>query len=66
MCSEDLAESLVEEVGSCMVVLDLCPALCVHMEAEALSAVCRDTLCDMDGKVVLLDGVDDADLLATL
>ena len=48
MCSEDLAESLVEKVGRCMVVFDLDPALCINMEAEALRAVCRDALCNMD------------------
>ena len=49
----------MEEVGCGMVVLDLCPSFCIYMETEALSAVCRDALGDMDGKVVLLDGVDD-------
>ena len=59
MSSEDFAERLMEEVGCGMVVLDLCPSFCIYMETEALSAVCRDALGDMDGKVVLLDGVDD-------
>ena len=66
MCSEDLAESLVEEVGRCVVVLDLSPSFCVYMEAEALCTVCRDALCHMYRKVVLLDGVNDLDLLAAL
>ena len=66
MCSEDLAESLVEEVGRCMVVLDLESSLCVHVEAEALCAVSRNALCNMDSEVILLDCVYDVDLLAAL
>ena len=66
MCSEELAESLVEKVGGRVVVLYLKPSFCVHMEAEALAAVCRDALGNMDCEVVLLDCVDDIDLFSAL
>ena len=66
MCSENLAESLVKKVSCRVVVLDLSPSLCIYMEAETLSAVCRDTLRYVDSKVVLLDCINDADLLAAL
>ena len=66
MCSKDLAESLVEKVSSRVVVLDLTSALRVNVEAEALSAVGRDALCNVDCEVVLLDCVHDLDLLAAL
>ncbi|MBQ1252361.1 MAG: hypothetical protein IIY02_05535 [Firmicutes bacterium] len=56
----------MEKVGSCMVVLDLESSLCVNMEAEALGAVCRDTLRNMYCEVILLDSVDNVDLLAAL
>ena len=56
MCTEDLAESLVEKVCRCVVVLDLESSLCVHMETEAFCAVCRDALGNMDREVVLLSG----------
>ena len=64
MCSEDFAERLVEKVGSGMVVFNLTSSFCVYKQAEALAAVSRDALCNMDCKVVFLDGVDDIDLLA--
>ena len=66
MCSENLAESLVEEVGCRVVVLDVESSLRIHMEAEALCAVSRNALCYMDREVVLLYSVYDVDLLAAL
>ena len=48
MCSEDLAESLVEKVGRSMVVLDLESSFSIHVEAEALGAVSRDALSNVD------------------
>ena len=66
MCSEDLTESLVEKMGSCMVVFNLDSSFSVNMEAEALCAVGRDAFCNVDGKVVLLDCVYDLDLFSAL
>ena len=66
MCSQNLAECLVEEVSSRVVVLDLESAFSVYMEAEALAAVRRNALGHMDCEVVLLDCVYDIDLLAAL
>ena len=56
----------MEKVSSRVVVLDLTSALSVDVEAEALSAVSRNALCNVDSEVVLFDCVDDLDLLAAL
>ena len=49
-----------------MVIFDAEPSLCVHVEAEALCAVGRNALCNVDCEVILLDCIYDADLLAAL
>ena len=66
MCTEDLAESLVEKVGCTMIVLDLESSLSVHVETEALGAICRNAFSHMDCEVVLLDCIDDVDLFSAL
>src|SRR5574344_645042 len=48
-----------------MVVCNLEPSAFVHVKCERLSAVCRNFLCKMNGKIVLLDSVEDGDLLSS-
>ena len=40
-----------------MVILDLESSLCVHVEAEALGAVSRNALCNMDCEVAPSDKI---------
>ena len=56
----------MEKVGRTVIVLDLASSLSINVKAEAFCAVCRDTLSNVDCKVVLLDSVDDIDPLAAL
>ena len=46
-------------MGGRVIVLYLESSLCIYVEAEALGAVCRNTLSYMDGEIVLLDSIDD-------
>ena len=66
MCTKNLAKSLVEKVCSRVIVLNLASSLRIYMEAEALSAVCRNALCNVNSEVVFLDGIDNVYLFATL
>ncbi len=61
MGAQDLAESLVEQVGAGMVVGDFLAFFRVDGEGEQGPHVGRDALGDMDGQVVFLDGSQDLD-----
>ena len=64
MGSEDLAQSLIEEVCTGVIVRNFLTALCVYYEGEACIAVLGEFLRDMDCKAVFLDGVEDIDPFA--
>ena len=64
MGAEHFAQYLVEKVGASVVVGDFLPALRIHHKGEFAFAVLREALCNMNRKIVFLDGVEDGYLLA--
>ena len=57
--AENLAQGPVHQVGAAVVVGYLLTACGVDLKPEGSGAVLRQTLRDMDGELVLLDGVED-------
>ena len=62
--TEDLAESLLHEVGCRVVIGDELTAVCVNLDVDRLIKDGGKLRRDMRNEVILLDGVNDANLLA--
>ena len=63
MCAKYTPESIMEQVGSCMVGSSIFPLLAVNTCVECNLLIYRDTVSDMDVEVVLFGSVEDVDKL---
>lgn len=63
MGSEHGTQSLMQKMGSRMVIGRLLTFLSVHHGMESTFGLSRDTVGNVDAQIVLLDGIDDIYLL---
>ena len=64
MSANDLAQCTVQQVGAGVIVGYALPAGGIHFEGESTFRIGGQTVRDMDGEVVLLDGVENLDFLS--
>ena len=66
VAAQYFSECLMQKVRAAVVVGYVLPPLCIHRQLERAGAVRRQFLCDVDGEVVFLHGVQNPDSLAVL